>query len=242
MTIQGRMMKAIILGASLVAALLSTSWLAQSQDLTASYPKMAPIDRYLMPDRNAEIAMARSAAPMAISGDADVLVLGRHGYETAIKGKNGFVCVVERSWMSPFDFPEFWNPKMRGPICFNPPAVRSILPLTIKRTELVLAGLSKAQIIEGIKAFETRELPALEPGAMCYMMSSQGYLNDSAGHWLPHLMFYIPLTDPKVWGADLPGSPVMLNPQFQGAPEPITEFMIPVHNWSDGTVAPTGAN
>jgi hypothetical protein len=242
MMIEGRMMKAIILGASLVAALLSTSWLARSEDRTASYPKMAPIDQYLMADRNAEIAMARSAAPTAISGDAEVLVLGRHGYETTIKGKNGFVCVVERSWMSPFDFPEFWNPKMRGPICFNPPAVRSILPLTIKRTELVLAGLSKAQIIDGIKAFETRELPALEPGAMCFMMSSQGYLNDSAGHWLPHLMFYIPLTDPKVWGADLPGSPVMLNPQFQGAPEPITEFMIPVHNWSDGKVAPTDAH
>ena len=242
MTIKGRMMKAIILGASLVAALLSTSWLAQAQDLTASYLKMAPIDQYLMADRNAEIAMARSAAPTAISGDAEVLVLGRHGYEAAIKGKNGFVCVVERSWMSPFDFGQFWNPKMRGPICFNPPAVRSILPLTIKRTELVLAGLSKAQIIDGIKAFDAKELPALEPGAMCYMMSRQGYLNDSAGHWLPHLMFYIPQSDPKVWGADLPGSPVMLNPQFQGAPEPITEFMIPVHNWSDGTVAPTDAN
>lgn len=107
---------------------------------------------------------------------------------------------------------------------------------------VVLAGLSKAETIDGIKAFETRELPALEPGAMSYMMSSQGYLNDSAGHWLPHLMFYIPLTDPKVWGADLPGSPVMLNPQFRGAPEPITEFMIPVHHWSDGTAAPTDAN
>ena len=242
MTIRGRAMEAILLGASLVAALLSTSWLAQAQDLTASYPKMAPVDQYLMADRNAEIAMARSAAPKAISDDAEVLVLGRNGYETAIKGKNGFVCIVERSWMSPFDFSQFWNPKMRGPICFNPPAVRSILPLTIKRTELVLAGLSKAQIIDGIKAFETRERPGLEPGAMCYMMSSQGYLNDSAGHWVPHLMFYIPLTDPKVWGADLPGSPVMLNPQFQGAPEPITEFMIPVHNWSDGTVAPTDAH
>ena len=235
-------MKAIISGASLVAALLSTSWLAQAQGPAASYPQMAPIDQYLMADRNAEIAMARSAAPPAISGDAEVLVLGRHGYETAIRGKNGFVCVVERSWMSPFDFAQFWNPKMRGPICFNPPAVRSILPLTLKRTDLVLAGLSKAQIIDGIKAFETKELPALEPGAMCFMMSSQGYLNDSAGHWVPHLMFYIPLTDPKVWGADLPGSPVMLNPQFQGAPEPITEFMIAVHNWSDGTAAPTDAN
>ena len=166
---------------------------------------MAPVDQYLMTDRSAEIAMARSAAPPSISTDAEVMVLGRHGYETVVKGKNGFVCLVERSWMSPFDFAQFWNPKMRGPICFNPPAVRSILPLTFKRTELVLAGMSKDQIIEGIKAFDAKALPALEPGAMCYMMSPQGYLNDDAGHWLPHLMFYVPLTDPKSWGADLPG-------------------------------------
>jgi hypothetical protein len=140
--------------------------------------------------------------------------------------------------MSPFDFAQFWNPKMRGPICFNPPAARSILPLTFKRTELVLAGLSKSQIIEGIKAFDAKGLPPLEPGAMSYMMSPQGYLNDQAGHWVPHLMFYIPLTDSKSWGADLSGSPVMLNPQFNNAPEPITEFMIPVSTWSDGTAAP----
>jgi len=218
-----------------VVVMFVAAWEAKAQDTKILYPSMAPLEQYLIPDRNEEIKLARSAAPDSISGDAGVLVLGRHGYETAIKGKNGFVCVVERSWMSPFDFAQFWNPKMRGPICFNPAAVRSILPLTIKRTELVLAGLSKAQIIDGIKAFATKELPALEPGAMCYMMSRQGYLNDSAGHWLPHLMFYIPLTDAKVWGADLPGSPVMLNPQFQGAPEPITEFMIPVGHWSDGT-------
>jgi hypothetical protein len=225
-----------------VLVVLSAAWQAQAQDAKVPYSGMATLDRYLITDRNAEIALARSAAPAAISTDAEVLVLGRHGYETAVKGKNGFVCVVERSWMSPFDFPEFWNPKMRGPICFNPAAARSILPLTVKRTELVLAGLSKAQIIDGIKAFDTKELPALEPGAMCYMMSRQGYLNDSAGHWVPHLMFYVPLTDPKAWGAGLPGSPVMLNPQFQGAPEPVTEFMIPVLKWSDGTAAPTDAH
>jgi hypothetical protein len=131
---------------------------------------------------------------------------------------------------------------MRGPLCFNPPAARSILPLTYKRTELVLAGLSKAQIIEGIKIYDKKELSALEPGAMSYMMSSQGYLNDSVGHWVPHLMFYIPLTDSMTWGADVPGSPVLLNPQFNGAPEPVTEFMIPVPQWSDGTPAPTEAH
>jgi hypothetical protein len=211
----------------------------EAQQATASYPSMAPLDQYLMGDRDAEVAMARTAAPEAITRDADVLVLGRQGYETAVKGKNGFVCAVERSWMSPFDDPGFWNPKNRAPICFNPAAARSILPLTFKRTELVLAGLSKAQIIDGLKAFDKKGLPALEPGGMSYMMSSQAYLGDSAGHFVPHLMFYVPQTDATAWGADLPGSPVILNPQFNGAPEPVTVFVIPVRKWSDGTLAPT---
>jgi hypothetical protein len=237
-----RISEAILLATLLGTVLASVALEGRSQEPAGSYPKMAPIDQYLMADRDAEIAMARSAAPAAISNDAEVAILGRRGYETAVKGKNGFVCLVERSWMSPFDFAQFWNPKMRGPICFNPAAVRSILPLTFKRTELVLAGLSKAQIIEGIKAFDAKELPPVESGAMCYMMSTQGYLNDSAGHWVPHLMFYVPLTDAKSWGADLPGSPVMLNPQFGGAPEPITEYMIRVSTWSDGTAAPKEAH
>jgi hypothetical protein len=237
----GNIQRAILFTAIFVSVMASASLLASSQETAASYSKMAPLDQYLMTDQDAEIAMARSAAPPSISNDAEVMILGRHGYETAVKGKNGFVCLVERSWMAPFDFAQFWNPKMRGPICFNPAAVRSILPLTFKRTELVLAGLSKAQIVEGIKAFDAKELPPVEQGAMCYMMSIQGYLNDSARHWVPHLMFYVPLTDPKSWGADLPGSPVMLNPQFAGAPEPITEYMIPVSTWSDGTAAPKEA-
>jgi hypothetical protein len=200
---------------------------------------MASIEQYLMPDRNAEIALARSAAPQAISGDAKILVLGWRGYETAIEGKNGFVCMVERSWMSPFNSAEFWDPRVRVPLCFNPAAARSIQPLTIKRTEMVLAGLSKARMIDNIKAgFDNKELPAPELGAMCYMMSRAGYLNDAVGHYLPHLMFYFPLTDKSSWGADLRDSPVTLNPQFQGGPEPITEFVIPVGKWSDGTAAP----
>jgi Putative zinc-finger len=206
---------------------------------STAYPSMASIEQYLMPDHNAEIALARSAAPAAISSDAQILVLGWRGYETAIEGRNGFVCMVERSWMSPFNSAEFWNPKVRVPQCFNPAAARSILPLTIKRTEMVLAGLSKAQMIDSIKAgFDNKELPVPAPGAMCYMMSRAGYLNDALGHYVPHLMFYFPLTDKASWGADLPDSPVTLNPQFQGGPEPITEFVIPVGKWSDGTAAP----
>jgi hypothetical protein len=203
-----------------------------------AYPSMAPLDQYLMPDRNAEIALARSAAPDAISGEARILVLGRHGYETAVEGKNGFVCVVERGWMSPSDAPEFWNPKLRGPVCFNPPAARSVLPTTYKRTEMVLAGRTKAEIIEGNKAaFEKGELPPLESGAMSYMMSKEAYLTDHGDHNLAHLMFYAPPLDAKVWGADLPKSPVMLIPQFKDA-QPIDVFIVPVGRWSDGSSAP----
>jgi hypothetical protein len=227
-------MKIIALGSSvLVMAMGAVSMQAQSK---TPYPSMAALDQYLMPDRAAEIALARSAAPDSISRDAKVLVLGPHGYETAVEGKNGFVCAVERAWMAPFDNPEFWNPKIRGPLCFNPPAVRSILPMTYKRTEMVLAGQSKAQVMEGIATFAKKELPPLEPGAFTYMLSKEAYLTDRGDHNMAHLMFYSPLVDGAVWGADLPKSPIMLNPQF--AREGIDVFLVMTGMWSDGTLAP----
>jgi hypothetical protein len=223
--------------------ILDAAWQARAQDRQVLYPSMAPVEQYLMTDRNAEIALARSAAPEAISRDATILVLGRHGYETAVEGKNGFVCAVERGWMGPFngeDAANFWNPKLRGPLCFNPPGARSVLPLTYRRTEMILAAKSKAQVIDALKAaYEKKELPPLEPGAMSYMMSKDQYLTDAGDHrWMAHLMFYTPLMDGAAWGADLPKSPVMLNPQFRGAPEPIDVFMVPVGRWSDGSAAP----
>jgi hypothetical protein len=211
---------------------------AQADDLKSSYPTMAPLDQYLMPDQQAEINLARSAAPAAISDHATVLVLAPHGYEVAAKGSNGFTCVVERSWMSPIDSSQFWNPKMRGPICYNPAATRSILPYTVKTTELALARLSKAQINERIQTIvANQELPMPEAGAMSYMMSKDGYLGDGVGHWHPHLMFHIPKTDAASWGANLPSSPIELDTEHRVVPEPETIFMVPVGNWSDGTSA-----
>ncbi|HXZ32218.1 MAG TPA: hypothetical protein VEH30_08050 [Terriglobales bacterium] len=230
--------KGVLGSTALMVVLLSVPAWAQAQERPTSYPSMAPVNQYLISDRNAEIAMARSAAPDAISRDAKVLVLGRQGYETAVEGKNGFVCVVERSWMAPFDNPEFWNPKIRGPVCFNPPAAKSILPMTYKRTEMTLAGKSKVQILDASKeAFDKKELPALEPGAMSYMMSKAAYLTDRDDHNVAHLMFYTPAMDGAIWGADLPNSPVMSNPQFKGA-QPVNVFIVPVGRWSDGTAAP----
>src|ERR1700685_903754 len=209
---------------------------ARARDSGPSYERMAPIEQYLMTDRNTEIAFARTAAPESISRDAEVLVLGRHGYETAVKGKNGWLSVVERSWMPPFDDPEFLTPDQRVPLCLNPPAARTHLPLTFKTTELALAGLSKTQMFDGINAaFEKKDLPLPEPGSMCYMMSKQQYFGRKYGNADSHLMFWFPETDDIFWGAGLPGSPVYVH---QYSPQPITEFIISVFKWSDGTAVP----
>jgi hypothetical protein len=216
-----------------LVVMLGWAWRPMAQNANTLYSNMAPVDQYMMEDRNSEIALARSAAPESISRDAEVMVLGRHGYETAIKGKNGFVCVVERSWTAPIDDPEFWNPKLRAPICFNAAAARSYLPRTIKKTDLILSGRTKAQMMEAIvAAIDKKELPAMEAGAMCYMLSKQGHLSDRDGHWHPHLMFFVSQSDPAAWGAGLPGSPIIA---FNDTRERLTTFLVPVRQWSDGT-------
>src|SRR5579864_5777476 len=165
----------------------STPWRMQAQD-NSSPSMMLPLDQYLM-DRDAEIALARSAAPPSVAQDATIMVLGRHGYETAVEGTNGFVCNVDRSWMDQFEnSPEFWNSKRRGPVCYNPQAARTVLPITLIRTKLALAGKSKAEMNEGMKAaIESKELPALEPGGMAYMLSKQGFLNSKCGTAVPKI-------------------------------------------------------
>ena len=225
--------KNVVAIAVAAVVLLGAAWHVIAQDAKAPYPSMAPLDQYLMEDRSSEIALARSAAPESISRDAEVLVLGRHGYETALKGTNGFVCLVERSWTAPIDDPGFWNPKGRAPLCLNAAAARSYLPRTIKKTELILAGRTKAQMVEAIvAAVDKKELPPMDSGAMCYMLSKQGYLSDLVGHWHPHLMFFFSQTDPVAWGAGLSGSPIFA---FNDKWEDLTVFLVPVPQWSDGT-------
>lgn len=231
-----RIAKAIMVTFALLLFATPARPQAQPQPSTAQtkYPVMAPLDDYLM-ERNAEIALARTAAPPSISNDADVLVLGRHGFETAVRGKNSFACLVLRSWSSDINDPDFWNPKLRAPICFNPQAVRSNLPIHIKKTEFILAGQSKAQMSDSIKAaFDKKELPSPDPLAMCYMMSKEQYLGDQYTHFMPHLMFFVPPTQGVTWGADLAGSPVRA---YQDVLEGTTVFVIVVGKWSDGTPA-----
>jgi hypothetical protein len=229
--------EAVIILASTVVAVFSWSGPARSQAVTTPYSEMAPVDRYLIANREDEIALARSAAPPSISGDAQVLVLGRHGYETAVNGKNGFVCFVERSWGASFDDPQFWNPKLRAPNCFNPPAVRTQLPQYLKRTEWVLAGATKQQVIERSKAaVADHSFKSPEAGAFSFMLSKDGYVSDdAAGPWLPHVMFFLPHGQADDWGANKEDSPVIGQ---DGSAIETTVLFIPVRRWSDGSPAP----
>jgi hypothetical protein len=229
-----RMVGTIVSGVACGVVLVGVCGVASGQGAKAPYPAMAPIEQYRVASVAEEVALARSAANASVSHDAEVMVLGSHGYETAAKGTNGFVCLVERSWATNFDDPQFWNPKLRAPHCFNAAAARSVMPAYLKRTELVLSGLPKDQVEARMKeSVATKAIGAPEEGAMCYMMSRQGYLNDSVGHWHPHVMFFLPTTEAAKWGANLDGSPVFAT---QGAPEPVTTFMVPVMTWSDGTM------
>jgi hypothetical protein len=214
-----------------ILVVLGTAYQSMAQDAT-KYTKMAPVEQYLMADRNAEIALARSAAPASIASDAEVQVLGRDGFETAVKGKNGFVCIVGRGWSSAADA-DFWNPNVRVPICVNAAAARTYLLRIMKITDLALAGRTLDQVNEAIvAALARKELPSMEPGAMCYMMGRQGYGGDVAPHWPPHLMFFYSETDPAIWGANLPGSPVIA---VADPLEHLTQFVIETQRWSDGT-------
>ncbi|MGB6931720.1 MAG: hypothetical protein WBD91_03040 [Acidobacteriaceae bacterium] len=215
-----------------VLVLLAVACRAAAQDAGTKYTKMAPVDQYLMADRNAEIALARSAAPESIARDAGVMVLTRHGFEAAVKGTNGFVCIVGRGWTSAAEA-DYWNPKVRVPMCVNAAAVRSYLVRLTKETEWGLAGRTPAQMNAAISAALARkELPPMEPGAMCYMMGKQGYGGDSKPHWPAHLMFFYTDVDPAIWGANQPGSPIIA---VADPVEHLTQFVIPVQHWSDGT-------
>lgn len=209
---------------------------AVAQADKAPYPAMAPMQEYLMPDVSAEIALARSAAPVSISDGAEVMVLGRKGYKTAVKGTNGFLCIVERSWAQDSNDAEYWNPKMRAPHCFNPLAARSFAPIYLRKTRLVLAGKSRGEVAREIAAaLDNKQLPALEPGAMAYMMSKQQYLNDRDKNWHPHAMFFFSGDMTKSWAADAPNSPLLAANDPENR---VTILFVLADQWSDGSPAP----
>lgn len=192
---------------------------------------------YMPQSREAEVVLARTAAPASVSSGADVLVLDATGYEVASKGTNGFVCYIERSWAKEPGDPEFWNPRVRAPMCVNPAAARSVLPIYLEKTKWVLSGATEGQVADQIReSVKTGKFSPPETGAMAYMMSRQQYINDDGRAWRPHVMFFFPSSVVGgVWGADLDESPILsdTSPKL----EHLTIFMLPVSRWSDGSLA-----
>jgi hypothetical protein len=232
--------KTLVILASTFFAGLSWSAPAQSQAPKNPYPVMAPVEQYLVGSREEEIALARSAGPAAVSDKAEILVLGAHGYETAVKGSNGFVCFVERSWGKDFDQPEFWNPKIHTPQCWNAAAASSVLPDQLKRTQWVLAGVSKEEMLARTKAaLAAHEIGSPAPGSMAYMLSKDQYINDpqpgAEARWYPHVMFFVPATEASNWGANGRGGPIF---STTSTVEPITTFFVVAPRWSDGSLGP----
>ncbi len=199
--------------------------------------------QYLM-NSNAEIALARSAAPPSISKNATVLILTAHGYAVARNGTSSFVCMVDRSWSGPFDWPEYWNPRIRAAGCMNSVAARTIVPIAKLRARLVIEGKSPVEIANAVKtAFADGEIPAMASGGVSYMMSPRSYLTDARPHNMAHVMFYFPISSDIPLGAGLAGSPIMAGslwyqstPTVQGLPS-ILVALIGANAWSDGSKA-----
>jgi hypothetical protein len=249
-TITTGAIRTIVAGAIVLVSLLSMIASARAQDEERPYPKMLPLEQYLM-DRNEAIALARSAAPESISKGASVLVLTTKGWETAVKGTNGFVCMAGPSWTASIDFYDVWSPKQRGAICLNPAAVRSILPIFYKMTQMTMAGVVdvKGRIAGIQEAYAKKEIPPLEPGAMSYMMSKDAYLTHLGHtHNLCHVMFFLPMKASGELGDNEPNSPIFSTSMWFPDPDkpdsplnkelpPLRTVPIAVPYWSDGTVA-----
>ena len=173
-----------------VLALFSAGGIAAQQT-----PDLA---QYLMADRAAEIALARSAAPKDIADAASVLVLTRTGYVEAVKGTNGFTCFVQHSFDGPIGDPGFWDPRILAPQCANPPATRTVLPILRKRTEWILAGVNPTEVPARIKeAYTSHEMMEPAVGSMIFMLSPEQHLNNGNDpHWMPHVMFFYPKSMP----------------------------------------------
>ncbi|MHB8813149.1 MAG: hypothetical protein ACYDAE_07765 [Steroidobacteraceae bacterium] len=197
------------------------------------------IASYLMASRQQEIALARSAAPPSIAMHASVMVLSTQGYVTAVKGTNGFVCLVTRSWDSAGkpNQPSFWDPRISVPKCFNAPAARWRLAELLTKTQWVAAGGSAAELGDRLKAAHAPDKMEDPSGvALCYMMSKRSWgVGGKPGAWRPHLMFYFPNGHVPNWGANLDGTPVL-----SGAEDDQTTVVaVLVPTWSDGSPAPS---
>ena len=203
----------------------------------AAQQKNPDLTPYMIADRSAEVALARTAAPASVTDSATVLVLTRVGFVEAHHGTNGFTCAVFRGFDGATTDPNFWNSQVRSPVCLNPQASHTVLPTLMKRAEWIMAGVDTTEVNARTKqAYAAHELTLPAAGAMAYMLSHQQNLGGADPHWMPHLMFYYDRTMPaSAWGAGDGKSPII--DATGAAPSPLMVLLVPVPQWSDGTPA-----
>jgi len=166
-------------------------------NLNAQDPKYPPLSAFMMP-RDAEIALAKSAAPAAISDHATIRVFTEKGYVVASEGDNGFVCFVMRGFTGAPTYTPVpvrmmtYDPKTLAPICLNPQAAKTVLPYYDLRTKLGIEGKTPDQIAEGIEAaYAHGDIPKRDVVSFGYMWSADQVLGPG-GHWHPHVMVFAP--------------------------------------------------
>jgi hypothetical protein len=199
--------------------------------MQAQNPKYPPLSQYLMTPE-AEIALARSAAPESVSAHASVKLLTASGYKIAAHGDNGFVCVVMRGWSAPTYTPAqfrdlVYDAAVRAPICFNPPAANQVLPYYELRSKLGMEGKTPDQIAESVQAaYAKGQLPRRDEVSFAYMWSADQNLASGIGHWHPHMMIFAPYYDNSQLGNNQFGSAL---PQLSDdAGTPFAVVVVPV--------------
>jgi hypothetical protein len=216
--------KAWKLVASGAAILLSAAAILTSAQGQTQYP---PLSEYMMP-QDAEIALARSAAPANVSDRATIKVLNESGFEVAIEGNNGFVCMVMRAWSAPTYTPAafldfvYYAP-LRAPICFNPVAAETMMLYYELRTELGLQGKNPDEIADGIEAaYAKGKLPRIETVSFAYMWSANQDLGPGIGHWHPHMMVFTPYYENSMLGGNEFGGTLPFVSDDAGTPFAVT--------------------
>jgi hypothetical protein len=154
-----------------IAALLAAGPLAAQQP----YDRSTQLPKRPVVARDAEITMARAAAPPAVSSQATIYVAGPKGYEVAIEGTNGWGCFVQRNAAATGLFPR----------CDDAERVASLYPVYHLLEVFRAMGRSATDydraVSEGLK-YGTFRAPA--SGALSYMLAE--------GAIKPHIMVSMP--------------------------------------------------
>jgi hypothetical protein len=193
--------------------------------------KYPPLSEYMMA-RDAEVALARSAAPANISGRATIKVLTNSGYQVVNEGSNGFVCIVMRGFTGPTYTPAelrniVYDATIRAPICFDPSASRVVLPYYELRTKLAMEGKSPDEIARGVEeAYVRGRLPKRDGVSFAYMWSADQQLGPGVGHWHPHMMVFSPYYENSMLGGNDFAKPLPFVTDDAGTP--FTVVVIPV--------------